>query len=435
MKYSLSDRRMAESMIINEVLFGQGPSFLDEMGMTLKADLFDCHVCLTGIPQKVYREVLNKDLGAFLELYDEFRSGAFEELEALGVAADMALVKFDRTKRICCILTLPQGEGPGEGPGIEGIAERLHGRLAGLYERRWGITDADCVFLTALSGHLTDPNQLHAGFEEARGLAKLAFFTERSEVMTTALYEQRHRAFDLRALEGRLREIELCLIRGDCGRLDEVLDTLFCEDLRASFCFQMSDYALAGISRLVARYNDVFIARIDPARYVDLSTRGRASIDAIHREARSVLLDCARASRKTGLEVGPVTLEVVRYLRAHYAEPFTVRGLAQQVGVSPNYLSRMFNDEVGESIPEYVTKVRLEHARRLLESTDESVTTISERVGFGSAKYFAQVFRRATGLTPTRYREQARSKGAARGQAGSQPDVGERGPDLSSSAG
>ena len=404
MKYSLTNQRMAQSMVVTEVLFGQDPSFLDEMGVTLNTDLSDCFICLTGIPRKICNDLLNKDLGDFLAMYEGFREDILRELGPHGIALNMILVKFDRSKRICCLMTVP----PNSTLAAEEAAWLIHRHLEQTYRERWGIDSTDYPFFTALSDHLDSPAQLHAGFEAARTLTGLSYFAERPEVMTRRSYQERRKPFDSRMLAQSLQDIERCLLRGDCEKLEQELKKLFLQDLRHSFSFQMCDYALAGINRLVSRYNDIFLARIDPARFEGLATRNRLNLLDSYEEARSVLLECARASRKTGLSVGPVTLEAVQYLRVHYAEPFTVRQLAQHIGVSPNYLSSTFNEEVGESVPEYVTKVRLEHAKTLLVATDDTAASIGQQVGFASGKYFAQVFKERVGVTPAQYREEYR---------------------------
>src|SRR5699024_8558644 len=127
---------------------------------------------------------------------------------------------------------------------------------------------------------------------------------------------------------------------------------------------------LSEIRSLARRYNEVFLARLDSARLEGLSLEGHDNLKTVYEEARAVLVHCARASSRTGLEVGRLSLEAVRFIRERYAETFTVDEIAREIGVSPNYLSRVFNGEIGESIPSYVAKVRLARAMQLIETSD-----------------------------------------------------------------
>jgi AraC-like DNA-binding protein len=69
-----------------------------------------------------------------------------------------------------------------------------------------------------------------------------------------------------------------------------------------------------------------------------------------------------------------------------------------------NYLGRVFKEEVGMSIAQYLMQVRLERARELLSATHLPVIEIAERCGFGGVSYFNRAFKAEEGITPTEYR-------------------------------
>ncbi len=78
--------------------------------------------------------------------------------------------------------------------------------------------------------------------------------------------------------------------------------------------------------------------------------------------------------------------------------------LADHVGMSPRHFSREFTRLVGASPGRYVEQVRVEAARRLLESEDASVTAVARRCGFGTAETMRQAFVRRVGASPDEYR-------------------------------
>ncbi|MNJ25671.1 HTH-type transcriptional activator Btr [compost metagenome] len=65
----------------------------------------------------------------------------------------------------------------------------------------------------------------------------------------------------------------------------------------------------------------------------------------------------------------------------------------------------MFKSETGESYLEFLTKVRMEEAKRLLKDSDLKAYEIAELVGYSDQRYFSQVFRKHTGMKPTDYRK------------------------------
>jgi transcriptional regulator GlxA family with amidase domain len=86
--------------------------------------------------------------------------------------------------------------------------------------------------------------------------------------------------------------------------------------------------------------------------------------------------------------------------------------LADQVGMSERHFTRRFTDEVGSPPAQYVAAVRLEAARRALESSDDSVDTIAVRCGFGTAETMRRTFTRRLSVSPDQYRRRFRTRRA-----------------------
>lgn len=89
------------------------------------------------------------------------------------------------------------------------------------------------------------------------------------------------------------------------------------------------------------------------------------------------------------------------------AEPggaHSIAALARRAAMSPRHFTRVFTEEVGEAPGAYVERVRTEAARRQLEETDDTVTVIAARCGFGSAETLRRNFVRRLGVSPDRYR-------------------------------
>lgn len=90
------------------------------------------------------------------------------------------------------------------------------------------------------------------------------------------------------------------------------------------------------------------------------------------------------------------------------AEPVgahSITELAQRAAMSPRHFTRVFTTEVGEAPGTYVERVRTEAARRQLEETDDTVTAIAARCGFGTAETVRPNFIRRLGVSPDHYRK------------------------------
>lgn len=103
-------------------------------------------------------------------------------------------------------------------------------------------------------------------------------------------------------------------------------------------------------------------------------------------------------------QYSPMIRKAVTYLRIHLADPLTLGQIAAFVKVSPAYLSRTFNQEVGESISNYITRARVEKGAELLSFSRMSIQNIAAYVGFSDLNYFSRCFKKYMKMTPTAYR-------------------------------
>lgn len=97
----------------------------------------------------------------------------------------------------------------------------------------------------------------------------------------------------------------------------------------------------------------------------------------------------------------------IRFLQEHYRENITLSDAAKAVHLTTAYLSYVFHKETEITFSEYLQSCRINHAKKLLENTDEHVRDIGGMVGYNDNRHFSKVFKRATGMTPQEYRKNA----------------------------
>lgn len=100
-----------------------------------------------------------------------------------------------------------------------------------------------------------------------------------------------------------------------------------------------------------------------------------------------------------------ITEEALSYINSNYQEQITLEDVAAHVNVHPVHLSRLFSREVKKTFKSALTEIRMEKARKLLADLDYKVYEISEMVGYKKPRYFSELFKNLTGLTPLEYRE------------------------------
>lgn len=95
------------------------------------------------------------------------------------------------------------------------------------------------------------------------------------------------------------------------------------------------------------------------------------------------------------------------WIRQHYTEDVSLEDAAESMGMSPFYFSRQVKAATGKTFLDYFTAYRIERAKKRLQSTEMTVSEVGRSVGYSDPNYFAKVFKRATGCTPSVYRSTA----------------------------
>jgi len=108
-----------------------------------------------------------------------------------------------------------------------------------------------------------------------------------------------------------------------------------------------------------------------------------------------------------------IVLQTRRYLRANFATPgISLEQLAERVGVSRNHLSYEFAKETGQTITDYIARLRVEAACHYLATTALKVYEIAERVGYSNVEHFSRVFRKIAGTSPARWASEENAHGS-----------------------
>ncbi len=95
---------------------------------------------------------------------------------------------------------------------------------------------------------------------------------------------------------------------------------------------------------------------------------------------------------------------VINYINSNFTKNISSSSISQHFGYDESYFCRKFKRATGITVTSYIKTQRLEHARRLLEKTDESVRHIAISCGFIDAAYFTNCFKSMYNVSPTKYR-------------------------------
>lgn len=100
--------------------------------------------------------------------------------------------------------------------------------------------------------------------------------------------------------------------------------------------------------------------------------------------------------------------QMLEYIATHHDTPLTAKKIAEHVGLNANYAMGIFQRTMQLTIKQYITAMRVNHARALLSDTERTILDISLTVGFNSSSRFYETFQTYLGVTPTQYRKLSR---------------------------
>ncbi len=102
--------------------------------------------------------------------------------------------------------------------------------------------------------------------------------------------------------------------------------------------------------------------------------------------------------------------KLLEFIKDHYAEQITLTDVAKHFHFNPSYLSSYFSTHNGEGFIEYLNRIRIEEASKLLVEGTSTISEISGMVGYSDHSYFCKVFKKITGLSPSQFRRKQNTR-------------------------
>ena len=132
-----------------------------------------------------------------------------------------------------------------------------------------------------------------------------------------------------------------------------------------------------------------------------------AHLDALlsAEELRAWMLEQMEPKREERQSAGsPLVRKAQEYIKEHYPEDITLQSIAREIFVTPNYLGRIFREQTGYKLGDWLNKYRVNQAKLLLDDPELKTYEIATRVGFSSYKYFSVCFLKYAGCSARDYR-------------------------------
>ena len=184
-------------------------------------------------------------------------------------------------------------------------------------------------------------------------------------------------------------------------RTDDMLDEKLLEPLNSGhlmICPRVKDTAKELCEQLV----DIYMAKKDESESKITTQVGTKIIllqFILEMWKKGFVIENDTSGRNT------VEKEMVSYIQQNFTGKISLREFGEQFHLSEKYISRYFKEHFHITLSQYVTYLRLEHAKQLLQDTDIPVTDVAMQSGYQNVSYFIRSFQKAYAVSPLKYRK------------------------------
>lgn len=181
-------------------------------------------------------------------------------------------------------------------------------------------------------------------------------------------------------------------------------------DLERARCFMFAvmNALLEAVNEIGENVEQDFFERVQPTQRLLHCN----SIGNMQQQMEAILNEASEYLRRKKKDRGDkIVQQVADYVSLQYMDVnINVSSIADEMGMSVSGLSRLFKKKTGQGLLDYIVQVRMEAAKRLLRETDLTLADIAERVGLINVNTLIRTFKRYTGLTPGKYKQEVRQK-------------------------
>lgn len=239
-------------------------------------------------------------------------------------------------------------------------------------------------------------------YKEVCNLGKYSFYVGEKNILGYGYNCNKGELNEVRDI-GMMREMEEAIRLGEKGKALELLNEALETSLEYSpvnwkqiyeFCYQI----VLSVRKTVSE------DKMETLSYEELASR--QSLKELKTKMLEVLSYLPEEQeQKSAKSYSKAVRESIEMMEADYSRNLSLEDICTQISVSKNYFCYLFKRETGMSVWNYLTVVRLQHAKKLLDETELRSYEIAFQVGYDNPSYFSKIFKKYEGLTPNEYRD------------------------------
>lgn len=390
--------RYVRARLMDNLLIGtEVPVILEEsrrLGVALRFQTEQYHMLFMGLGLTTLKSYLGSDSKVLMELAPRLADDITLLLQESGYLFECAPLN---PEKISCYLISPNPSRK-QTMTIRQLAERL-ALLYGDHLSAFIVPKRmrHKAYVT-LSGPLCGLAAAAPARRLLSRLHRLAFFDMGQSVLDEEWLEARIRPARGEELNDALGGLWERLRNGE--NTTDALRALVLGPLKFSFDFELVNTFLGAFSLEYFRFMGGFCPEED--QRLELHARDFVTIEELCGRLCAAF-DACLALSKSRTPVSLVTYRAIRILKQELHDNAALERTAEQLGITTRYLRRVFREDMGVGIHQYLTGIRIQTAKSLLENTGLLVRDVGAAVGFSNPEYFNRFFQKHVGVTPGKY--------------------------------
>lgn len=253
-------------------------------------------------------------------------------------------------------------------------------------------------------------NDINNRYKEALDVTKYRIFVGKGKTLFYNTILVKVSSINSDIFEIRLSKIKESVENNNVNRIIKEIKNLYNNDIKGFMQYNYLKYVNTCLYEMIIEfsnkfnisYKEIFSKNYIPLEEVDK----KETIYEISEWFCSAFITIVNnKSNKTNKRYSRRIEDAIEYIKSCYTENISLSDVADVLGIHKVYLSRLFKEETGENISNFIIKVKIEKAKKMILSTNYKLYEISEQVGFKNSQQFSVVFKKYTGLTPLEFRD------------------------------
>lgn len=263
----------------------------------------------------------------------------------------------------------------------------------------------------SVSSTFKKPFKIKKYFDEAFKLSKMKVFLGNDTIILNNTFVK-NLDLDTDTLAKRINAINIAIEQNNIENLKSELTHLYDKDIRGFMQFNYLNYINSSLLDLVVRtcnrysiaYEDIFSTSYLPIEI--LSTK--ETVEEMSGWFIEIFTKIININFNNSFKnkYSKKVADSIDYINKNlFNQSLSLTDIAENINAHKVYLCRIFKEETGENVTQYILKARIDKSKEIILSTNYKLYEISDKLGFNSPQQFSILFKKVTGITPNQFRD------------------------------